>query len=106
MIKVIEAAQIVTYLARRSGNDFYECEYSTLRRIGSYIEKHDSSIRVEIGERYYRSFRSRSVRHIIIGGNSLIIEGVNNPIMQAIIKQYAVSGRIAALIEEAINDGR
>lgn len=106
MIKEIEVSQIVTYLASRSGKDYYECEYATLRSIGSYIEKHDSSIRVELGERYYRSFRSRSVRHIIVERDRLLIDGINNPIMQAIIRQYSPTGKIAALIEAAIKEGR
>lgn len=106
MIKEIEVSQIVTYLASRSGMNYYECEYATLRRIGSFIESHDSSIRVELGERYYRSFRSRSVRHIIVERDRLLIDDIKSPIMQAIIRQYSPTGKIATLIEEAIREGR
>ena len=106
MIKEIGVSQIVTYLARKSGKDYYECEYAELRRIGKYIETHDHSVRVELGERYYRSFRSRSVRHIIVERDRLLIDGINHPVMQAIIKQYAPTGKVAALIEEAIKESK
>ena len=102
MIKEVEASQLVTYLAKRSGKDTFTCTFSQLRQIGSFIEQHDQTIRVELGERYYHAFRSRSVRHISIRETVIEVDGVNTPVMQSLFRQYAPSSYVAALIEEAI----
>lgn len=102
MIKEVEASQLVTYLAKRSGRDTFTCTFSQLRQIGSFIEQHDKTIRVELGERHYQAFRSRSVRHIAIRESVIEVDGVNSPIMQSLFRQYAPSSHVAALIEEAI----
>lgn len=104
MIKEIEVSQIITYLAKKSERNYCECKYAEVQRIGNYIEHHNKSVRVELSERYYHSFRSRSVRHIIIEHDAVVIDGINSPVMQAIIKQYAPKDDIAALIEQALSD--
>ncbi len=102
MIREVEVSQLVAYLANKSTGDSFSCTFNQLRQIGSYIEKHDQTIRVELGERYYRAFRSRSVRHIVIRESVIEIEGVNSPVMKSLFRQYAPNPRIAALIEQAI----
>lgn len=102
MIKEVEASQLVAYLAKKSGRDTFTCTFSQLRQIGSYIEQHDQTIRVELGERYYHAFRSRSVRHIAIKESVIEVEGINSPIMQSLIRQYAPSPQVVKLIEQAL----
>lgn len=102
MIREVEASQLVAYLAMRSGEETFTCTFKQLRQIGSFIERHDQTIRVELGERYYQAFRSRSVRHIAIRESVIEVDGVNSPIMQSLFRQYAPSSHVAALIEEAI----
>ena len=102
MIREVEASQLVAYLAMRSGEETFTCTFNQLRQIGSFIERHDQTIRVELGERYYQAFRSRSVRHIAIRESVIEVDGVNSPIMQSLFRQYAPCSHVAALIEEAI----
>lgn len=102
MIREVEASQLVAYLAMRSGEETFTCTFNQLRQIGSFIERHDQTIRVELGERYYQAFRSRSVRHIAIRESVIEVDGVNSPIMQSLFRQYAPSCHVAALIEEAM----
>ena len=102
MIKEVEVSHLVTYLAKRNAKDNFFCTFTELRRIGNYIEKRDQTIRVELGERYCRAFRSRSVRHIVIRETMIEVDDVNTPIMQSLFRQYAPSSHVAALIEEAI----
>ena len=102
MIREVEVSQIVAYLAKRKAEDTFSCTFTELRHIGNYIEKRDQTIRVELGERCCRAFRSRSVRHIVIRETMIEVDGVNTPIMQSLFRQYAPSSHVAALIEEAI----
>jgi len=102
MIKEVEVSQLVVYLARKSGKDFFSCTFSELKRIGDYIEQHDQTIRVELDERSFRAFRSRSVRHITIRGHLIEIEGVDSPIIKSLFRQYSPNSHVAALIEQAI----
>lgn len=104
MIKEVKASQLVTYLARRSGKDSFSCPFDKLRKIGNYIEQHDQSIRVELGERYYNAFRSRSVRHIFIRESVIEIDGAKSPVVQSLFRQYAPNSQVVELIEQALED--
>ncbi len=104
MIKEIEVAQLVTYLAKETNEESITCYFSQLQKIGNYIEQHNQEIRVELGERYFRSFRSRCVQHIILDGESIIMEGINTPIVQSLISQYAPKDEVASLIKQALEE--
>lgn len=104
MIKEIEVSQLVTYLAKETNEDSINCPFSRLQYIGNYIEQHNQEIRVELGERCFRSFRSRCVQHIIINDESIIVEGINTPIVQSLISQYAPKGDVARLINQALEE--
>lgn len=102
MIKEIEVAELVAYLAKRSKQESYSCSFIKLRQIGNYLETSDQAIRVELGERSIRAFRSRSVRHIVIKGTMIEVNGISSPIMQSIIRQYTPSPHVVGLIENAL----
>ena len=104
MIKEIEVSQLVTYLAKETNEESITCSFSRLQYIGNFIEQHDQEIRVELGERYFRSFRSRCVQHIIVNNESIILEGINTPIVKSLISQYAPKDEVARLIKQALEE--
>lgn len=102
MIHEVEASQLVTYLAKKSGQESFTCTFTHLRQIGDYIEKHDQTIHVELGERSIHAFRSRSVRHISINDTRIQIEETGSPIMQSIFRQYSPDNHVVELIDQAL----
>ena len=102
MIKEVGLSELVAYLAKESTQDSFSCSITKLQRIGNYIEKHDQTIRVEIGENSYRAFRSRSVRHIAIKGSEIEVDGIHSPVMQSLFRQYSPDRHVASLIKQAL----
>lgn len=102
MIHEVEASQLVTYLAKKSGRESFTCTYSYLRKIGDYIEQQDQTIHVELGERSIRAFRSRSVRHILISENRIQIEETGSPVIQSLFRQYSPDNHVVELIDQAL----
>lgn len=103
MIKEIDVSELASYLARKSGKDIYACSYSELRAIGDFLEENDSSIRVSLSDVSYHSFQRCSMSYITVkDDDELIIQGLNTPIMQSLVAQYAPEGEVAILIDKAI----
>jgi len=102
MIKELEISQLATFIASRRKEDRIVLTFDELRKIGSYIEHHEHSIHVVMNDRACEAFRSRSIRHIKISKEELILDGINSPVFQALIRQYAPKGQLAELIAKAI----
>lgn len=109
MINEIEASHLVSYLAGEAGKvgrKSYSCSFGKLRNIGHYIEQQDKSIRVELSENSYHSFRSRNVRHISISRSTIKVDQVNSPLIQSLLRQYAPDSHVASLIQRALDEDK
>lgn len=107
MIKEIDVAELVTYMAEQSGKEEITVDYTFLRSVGNYLEEKDHSIRVSLSDSSYYSFQICSMRHItIVDNDELTVRGISSPVIQTLIKQYAPKGRTAKLIDEALKKYR
>ena len=102
MIIKIELSEIVSQLLSKSKKEaeVYDCSY--IRKLGDFIESKDSSCRVSLNNCSYQTFQSRSPRCITTTGGKIIIRGLKNPTMKALINQYTPNKIVAGKIEDAV----
>lgn len=102
MITKIELSEIVSQLLSNSKKktEVYDCAY--IRKLGDFIESKDSSYRVSLNNCSYQTFRSRSPRCITTTDGKIIIKGLKNPMMKALINQYTPNKIVAGKIQDAV----
>ena len=102
MITKIELSEIVSQLLSKSRKktEVYDCAY--IRKLGDFIESKDSSYRVSLNNCSYQTFKSRSPRCITTTDGKIIIKGLKNPMMKALINQYTPNKIVAMKIQDAV----